>query len=137
LGYLSLAVSQFSRLTCLQLYGWLIIKSHYPLFSLAIGQRGIVKHDIFNLPLFDNVGQQAILPLHAIAATGDTRIVEPLLKIISNANERYSYALHAASSKGHLEVIQLLLKAGTDVNAATSIRNDWLGSNAELLKDLV
>jgi hypothetical protein len=99
-----------------QLYGWSIINSHYSLLSLAIGQQGIVKRDVFNLPLFDHVGQQAILPLPAAATTGDTKVVVSLLKIMPKVNEQYSYALHAASSKGHLEVIQLLLKAGTDVN---------------------
>ena len=87
------------------------------MLSLAIGQQGIVKPDVFNFPLFDQIlGQQAILPLPAAATTGDTKVVASLLKIIPNVNEQYSYALHAASSKGHLEVVQLLLKAGTDVN---------------------
>jgi ankyrin repeat protein len=110
-GYQSLDSHTF------QLYGWSIINSHYSLLSLAIGQLGIVKRDVFYLPLFDHVGQQAILPLPAAATMGDTKVVASLLKIMPNVNEQYTYALHAASSKGHLEVVQLLLKVGTDVNA--------------------
>jgi roadblock/LC7 domain-containing protein len=99
-----------------QLYGWSIINSHYALLSLAIGQQGNVKSDIFNLPLFHH-GSEAIMPLPAAATVGDTNIVASLVKIMPKVNEQYSYALHAASSKGRLEVVQLLLKAGTNVNA--------------------
>ena len=109
-GYHSLDLHIF------QLYGWSIINSHYSLLSITISQQGIVRRDVFNLPLFDNVGQRATLPLPAAATTGDTEIVASLLKIMPKVNEQYSDALHAASSKGYLEVVQLLLKAGTPVN---------------------
>lgn len=46
-----------------------------------------MKRDIFNLPLFDDVGQPAMLPLPVAAATGDTKIVEYLLKILPKVNE--------------------------------------------------
>jgi len=116
-----------------QLYGWSIINSHYSLLSLAIGQLGIVKRDVFYLPLFDHVGQQAILPLPAAAKTGDTKVVVSLLKIMPNVNEQYTYALHAASSKGHLEVVQLLLKMGTDIN--TRVGNLGSALQAALRQD--
>jgi hypothetical protein len=125
-----------------QLYGWSIINSHYPLLSLAIGQRGIVKHDIFNLPLFDHAARQALLPLHAAAATGDTRIVGLLLEIMPGVNEQYSYALHAASSKGHLEVVQLLLKAGANVNARAgnldnALQAAWYQGHYQVVQSLL
>ena len=109
------------------LYGWSIINCHYSLLVIAIGQQGIVRRNIFNLPLFDHVGQRATLPLPAAATTGDTRIVAWLLKIMPKVNEQHSDALHAASSKGYLEVVQLLLKAGTPVNTMAG----YLGSALE------
>ena len=110
-----------------QLYGWSIINSHYSLLSIAIGQKETVKRDIFNLPLFDHIDQQASLPLPAAATTGDTEIVASLLKIMPKVNEQHSGALHAASSKGYLEVVQLLLKAGTAINTSAG----YLGSALE------
>ena len=111
-----------------QLYGWSITNSHYSLLSIAIGQKEIVKRDIFNLPLFDHIGQQASLPLPAAATTGDTKIVASLLKIMPKVNEQHSDALHAASSKGYLEVVQLLLKAGTPVNTTAGYLGTALGA---------
>ena len=100
-----------------ELYGWSIVHSHYPLLSLAISQRGIVKNEIFNLPLFNQVGQQAVLPLQAVAAAGDPRILELVLEIVPKLNEQYNNALYVASFKGHLEIVRLLHKVGADVNA--------------------
>ena len=100
-----------------ELYRWSIIHSHYSLLSLAISQQGIVNNEIFDLPFFDQVGQQAVLPLQAVAATGDPRILELVLKIVSKPNEQYDKVLYIASSKGHLEVIQFLHKAGVNINA--------------------
>ncbi|KAH8723832.1 hypothetical protein GQ44DRAFT_773708 [Phaeosphaeriaceae sp. PMI808] len=99
-----------------RLYAWSILNCHYSLLSLTIAQKETVKRDIFNLPLFDDVGQLTMLPLPAAAATGDTKIVEYLLKILPKVNEQHSYALHVACSKGYVEVVQLLLEAGTDIN---------------------
>ena len=97
-----------------ELYRWSIIHSHYSLLSLAISQQGIVNNEIFNLPLFDQVGQQAVLP---VQAAGDLRILEFVLNVVSKPKEQVNKALYVASSKGQLEVVQLLHKAGADVNA--------------------
>ena len=106
-----------------ELYGWSIVHSHYPLLSLAISQRGIVKNEIFNLPLFDQVGQHAVLPLQAAAAADDPRIFNLVLEIVPKQNEQYNNALYVASSKGHLEAVQLLHNAGADVNVRENYEN--------------
>ena len=95
-----------------ELYGWSIVHSHYPLLSLAISQQKIVKNEIFNLPLFNQVGQQAVLPLQAAAAAGDLRILELVLKMVPKPNEQYN---NATSSKGHLDV-KLQHKASVDIH---------------------
>jgi ankyrin repeat protein len=82
-----------------------------------------VRKLIFELPLFDQVGKQALLPLHAAAEAGDVRVVKLLLKISAGVDDRMvtddtSWTpLHRAAANGHEAVVRLLLERKADVDA--------------------
>ena len=105
------------------LYGWSIINRHYSLLSLAIDQQTRVNKLIFELPLFDQVGKQALLPIYAAAEAGDVRIVKLLLKVPARVDnlmvtdDTGRTPLHCAASEGHEAVARLLLESKADVDA--------------------
>ncbi|KAF9884480.1 hypothetical protein FE257_001741 [Aspergillus nanangensis] len=98
-------------------YGWSILNSHFPMLAIAIGQKQKGKESIFMVPIFENDGERAIMPLQAAVEVGDAAIVKFLLhegQLPVNAPGDYS--LHGASSKGYCIIVQMLLHYDFDVH---------------------
>ena len=92
------------------IYAWAINNSHFPLLSIARGQRGKVKDDIFMLfPLFDSTGRNGIFPLTGAVKTGDRRFVEVVMEWVDKiSDEQLAQAIHEAYTTDIPEMAHLI-----------------------------